>query len=83
MKHLLLLLLLSTQSHGADFYIEKKSKNSYNIYDSQTGNIYYGKNNGKRMTKIYPKTIVDDDNVLYPRGYEIKGPYDGDPYSDD
>jgi hypothetical protein len=85
MKTLLILLLITQPATAADFSVEKKYKNSYNIYDWNTGNTYYGKYNGKRMTKIYPKTIVDSDNVLYPRSYEIKGysesgPYDGDPY---
>jgi hypothetical protein len=85
MKTLLILLLITQTATAADFSVEKKYKNSYNIYDWNSGNTYYGKYNGKRMMKIYPKTIVDSENVLYPRSYEFKGysessPYDGDPY---
>ena len=81
-KSILILSLFISSATAADFSVEKKSKNSYNIYDWNTGNTYYGKDNGKRMMKIYPKTIVDSDNVLYPRSYEMRrGPYDGDPYS--
>jgi hypothetical protein len=80
-NYIIILALLVTSANATDFTVEKKSKNSYNIYDWNTGNTYYGEHNGKRMMKIYPKTIVDSDNVLYPRSYEMrKGPYDGDPY---
>ena len=79
----ILLLIVFTNSNAADFTIDKKTKNSYNIYDWNTGNTYYGQYNGKRTIKLYPKSIVDDDKVYYPRGYTIKGPYDGDPYSND
>lgn len=79
----IIVLLASTNSTATDFTINKSGKNSYNVYDWNTGNTYYGQYNGKRTLKLYPKTIVDDDKVLYPRGYTVKGPYDGDPYSDD
>lgn len=84
-KSFFILIMLLGSANAADYTVEKTYKNSYNIYDWNTGNTYYGKYNGKRMTKIYPKTIVDSENVLYPRSYEIKGysesgPYDGGPY---
>lgn len=79
----LLLFLISTSAVAADYTISKPNKRGYNVYDWNTGNTYYGQYNGKRTIKLYPKTIVDDDKVLYPRGYTVKGPYDGDPYSDD
>ena len=82
-KYTIILAFLITSANATDFTVEKKFKNSYNIYDWNTGNTYYGQHNGKRMMKIYPKTIVDSDNVLYPRGYEVKNNYENDPYGAD
>lgn len=77
------LLIASANSNAADFTIDKNTKNSYNIYDWNTGNTYYGQYNGKRTVKLYPKTIVNDRDAITPGSYTVKGPYDWKPYSDD
>lgn len=77
-----ILLIASSNSNAADFTVSKSTKNSYNIYDWNTGNTYYGQYNGKRTVKLYPKTIVNDEAIVAPGSYTVKGPYDGSPYDD-